>query len=93
MRISLKAVVTAVSLITATGAATVVRADDQEVKKTEDTSHNPITGTETNTKKEEVKATHADGSVSKTKKKKVTKHKTDGSTSQKTETEKSTEQK
>ncbi len=93
MKISLKAVVTAVSLITASGVTTVVRADDQEVKKTEDTSTNPLTGTETHTKKEETKATNADGSVSKTKKKKVTKHKTDGSTTQKTEVEKSHDQK
>lgn len=93
MNFSLKTTVAAISLITASGFAAIVRADDHEVKKTEDTTTNPVTGTETTTKKEETKSTNPDGSVSKTKKKKVTKHKTDGSTSQKTETEKSNEQK
>lgn len=90
MKISLKSVIVATSLTMTAGMAF---ADDQEVKKTEDTSHNPVTGTETNTKKEETKKTHADGSVSKTKKTKVTKHKKDGSTSQSTETEQTHEQK
>lgn len=93
MKISLKAALTAAALTLAAGSSTMLFADDQEVKKTEDTSKNPVTGTETNTKKEETKKTNADGSVTKTKKSKVTKHKKDGSTTQKTETENETEQK
>lgn len=73
--------------------APVSMADDNEVKKTEDTSTNPITGTETNTKKEEMKTTNADGSVSKMKKKKIVKKKKDGSMSRKSENESSTDQK
>lgn len=78
----------ALVLALATGFAPILHGEDNEVIKTEDTTKNPVTGTETNTKVEESKTTDADGTVTKVKKKKIAKVKKDGS--KKTSTEKST---
>ena len=77
----------------AAGFSPALLADDNEASKTEDTTKNPITGTETNTKVEESKTTDANGTVTKVKKKKVAKVKKDGSKKSTTEKSTSTETK